>query len=59
MTGILIEFLVGLFTFANSIDGSLNKPTIHWVKLIIGLILIILVIVGFDISSIRFPFVVR
>lgn len=42
MDAILIQFLIGLFTAANAVDGSLNKPTIHWVKLIIGLLLIIL-----------------
>lgn len=51
MNGVLIEFLVGLFVLAHAVDGSLARPTFHWVKIVIGLLLVIMAIMGFDLLT--------
>lgn len=53
MNGISIEFLVGLYLLATSVDGSANNPSIHLVRLIIGLVLVLIAIFGVDLLALR------
>ena len=52
MNGLSIEFLVGLYIAATAVDGSLNNPTIHVVRLIIGIVLVLLAMFGVDLLTI-------
>lgn len=53
MGPIEIEFLVGLFVFATSIDGDLKSPSVHVVRLIIGVILIALAVFNVNLLTLR------
>lgn len=51
MDAILIQFLIGLYIAATSVDGNLKHPSIHWVKLIIGVVLIVISHFGINLLS--------